>query len=118
MLCERGKSHAPGLVAQVGIVTMPFSFEGRQRSRQASEAVRALREAVDTLIVIPNDRLLDGATLHSTLCAALPHRSAAGPSTSVLISCNPREKMPPSVYSESDRLGAYLQFIACRSTPC
>ena len=40
---------------------MPFSFEGRQRSRQATEAVQALREAVDTLIVIPNDRLLDGA---------------------------------------------------------
>jgi len=49
------------LAVQVGIVTMPFSFEGRQRSRQASEAVKALREAVDTLIVIPNDRLLDGA---------------------------------------------------------
>ena len=48
-------------ILTVGIVTTPFSFEGRQRSRQAVEAVQALREAVDTLIVIPNDRLLDGA---------------------------------------------------------
>ncbi len=48
-------------ILTVGIVTTPFSFEGRQRSRQAMEAVQALREAVDTLIVIPNDRLLDGA---------------------------------------------------------
>lgn len=46
-------------ILTVGIVTTPFSFEGRQRSRQAAQAVEALREAVDTLIVIPNDRLLD-----------------------------------------------------------
>lgn len=40
----------------VGIVTTPFSFEGRQRGSQAREAIEALRDAVDTLIVIPNDR--------------------------------------------------------------
>lgn len=51
-------------ILTVGIVTTPFSFEGRLRSRQATEAVAALREAVDTLIVIPNDRLLDGAQQH------------------------------------------------------
>jgi cell division protein FtsZ len=43
----------------VGIVTTPFSFEGRQRAAQAKAAIEALRDAVDTLIVIPNDRLLD-----------------------------------------------------------
>ena len=42
----------------VGIVTLPFSFEGRRRGAQAAEGVARLREAVDTLIVIPNDRLL------------------------------------------------------------
>ncbi|NBO46208.1 MAG: cell division protein FtsZ [Actinobacteria bacterium] len=43
----------------VGIVTRPFSFEGRRRSEQATEGVEALRNEVDTLIVIPNDRLLE-----------------------------------------------------------
>jgi cell division protein FtsZ len=43
----------------VGIVTSPFKFEGTRRRRQAEEGVDALREACDTLIVIPNDRLLE-----------------------------------------------------------
>ena len=43
----------------VGIVTMPFKFEGTRRRKQADEGVAALREACDTLIVIPNDRLLE-----------------------------------------------------------
>ena len=42
----------------IGVVTRPFSFEGRIRSRQADEGIDALRAEVDTLIVIPNDRLL------------------------------------------------------------
>ncbi|MCD4549246.1 cell division protein FtsZ [Schaalia sp. lx-260] len=42
----------------VGVVTRPFSFEGQRRSAQADAGVNALREEVDTLIVIPNDRLL------------------------------------------------------------
>ena len=42
----------------VGVVTRPFSFEGSQRSRQAQEGVDRLREQVDTLIVIPNEKLL------------------------------------------------------------
>ena len=41
----------------VGVVTKPFSFEGRKRQRQASEGIAALRDKVDTLITIPNDRL-------------------------------------------------------------
>ena len=42
----------------VGIITKPFTFEGKHRARQAEDGVNALREKVDTLIVIPNDRLL------------------------------------------------------------
>ncbi len=43
----------------VGVVTKPFSFEGRRRADQAEVGIEALRSQVDTLIVIPNDRLLD-----------------------------------------------------------
>lgn len=43
----------------VGVVTRPFSFEGRKRSTQATGGITAMKEAVDTLIVIPNDRLLE-----------------------------------------------------------
>ncbi|HUH81059.1 MAG TPA: cell division protein FtsZ [Solirubrobacteraceae bacterium] len=42
----------------VGVVTRPFDFEGSQRSRQAIEGIERLREVVDTLIVIPNEKLL------------------------------------------------------------
>ncbi|KAA8958840.1 cell division protein FtsZ [Mycobacterium sp.] len=42
----------------VGVVTRPFSFEGKRRSQQAENGITALRESCDTLIVIPNDRLL------------------------------------------------------------
>lgn len=45
-------------VLTVGIVTTPFSFEGRRRSNQAAAGINALRESVDTLITIPNDKLL------------------------------------------------------------
>jgi cell division protein FtsZ len=43
----------------VGIVTRPFSFEGSKRTTQALDGIKALREVADTVIVIPNDRLLD-----------------------------------------------------------
>ncbi|WML43621.1 cell division protein FtsZ [Neobacillus sp. PS3-40] len=43
----------------VGVVTRPFTFEGKKRSNQASGGIGAMKEAVDTLIVIPNDRLLE-----------------------------------------------------------
>jgi cell division protein FtsZ len=42
----------------VGVVTRPFDFEGTQRARMASEGIERLREVVDTLIVIPNEKLL------------------------------------------------------------
>ncbi|PYZ93232.1 cell division protein FtsZ [Salipaludibacillus keqinensis] len=43
----------------VGVVTRPFTFEGRKRMLQATNGIAALKEKVDTLIVIPNDRLLE-----------------------------------------------------------
>ena len=43
----------------VGVVTRPFGFEGRRRSVQAEQGIQGLKEAVDTLIVIPNERLLE-----------------------------------------------------------
>ncbi|XP_060201249.1 cell division protein FtsZ homolog 2-2, chloroplastic-like [Lycium barbarum] len=52
-----GTAKAMGILT-VGIVTTPFSFEGRRRAVQAQEGIAALRENVDTLIVIPNDKLL------------------------------------------------------------
>ncbi len=42
----------------IGVVTRPFTFEGRRRANQAEAGIAGLREEVDTLIVIPNDRLL------------------------------------------------------------
>ncbi|OIT01485.1 PREDICTED: cell division protein FtsZ homolog 2-2, chloroplastic-like [Nicotiana attenuata] len=52
-----GTAKSMGILT-VGIVTTPFSFEGRRRAVQAQEGIAALRENVDTLIVIPNDKLL------------------------------------------------------------
>ncbi|CAL4859460.1 cell division protein FtsZ [Microbacterium sp. MM2322] len=43
----------------IGVVTKPFSFEGRRRQTQAETGVSKLKEEVDTLIVVPNDRLLE-----------------------------------------------------------
>ncbi|SFS03170.1 cell division protein FtsZ [Microbacterium sp. cf046] len=43
----------------IGVVTKPFSFEGRRRQSQAETGVAKLKEEVDTLIVVPNDRLLE-----------------------------------------------------------
>lgn len=46
-------------ILTVGVVTKPFSFEGRRRVKLAEEGIRQLKERVDALIVIPNDRLLE-----------------------------------------------------------
>jgi cell division protein FtsZ len=45
----------------IGVVTRPFAFEGRRRSAQADKGIEALKAEVDTLIIIPNDRLLQVA---------------------------------------------------------
>jgi len=51
----------------VGVVTKPFQFEGRRRMSQAHEGLEQLKDAVDTLITIPNDRLLSVANRTTTL---------------------------------------------------
>src|SRR5205807_2364271 len=51
----------------IGVVTRPFSFEGRIRNDTAEEGIRALRGQVDALIVIPNDRLAQVASSKTTL---------------------------------------------------
>ncbi len=43
-------------ILTVGVVTYPFTFEGRRRAQQAIDGIETLRKNVDTLIVIPNDR--------------------------------------------------------------
>jgi cell division protein FtsZ len=54
----------------VGVVTKPFDFEGKRRMRQAEDGIAALKEAVDTLIVIPNQRLLATAARHTSMLEA------------------------------------------------
>jgi cell division protein FtsZ len=51
----------------VGVVTKPFTFEGRQRAKNAESGIAELRERVDTLITIPNDRLLEVIDRKTTL---------------------------------------------------
>lgn len=54
----------------VGVVTRPFSFEGRKRSLQAEDGIMRLRDKVDTLITIPNDRLLQVAEKKTSILDA------------------------------------------------
>ncbi|MCA9907780.1 MAG: cell division protein FtsZ, partial [Anaerolineae bacterium] len=51
----------------IGVVTRPFTFEGAKRMQSAEQGIEALKTQVDTLIVIPNDRLLQIASKNSTL---------------------------------------------------
>ncbi|MDO5690657.1 MAG: cell division protein FtsZ [Tissierellia bacterium] len=57
-------------ILTVGIVTKPFSFEGRKRQIQAEQGVEVLKEKVDTLVTIPNDRLLQIAEKRTTMIEA------------------------------------------------
>ena len=54
----------------VGVVTKPFDFEGSQRMRQADEGISRLRDVVDTLIVIPNEKLLNVVERRTTILEA------------------------------------------------
>src|SRR5437868_2960956 len=56
VIAENAKNEIGALT--VGVVTRPFDFEGTQRARQATEGIERLRDVVDTLIVIPNEKLL------------------------------------------------------------
>lgn len=51
----------------IGVVTRPFTFEGAQRRRNAEQAIEALQDSVDTLITIPNDRLLQIAGKNTSI---------------------------------------------------
>ena len=57
-------------ILTVAVVTKPFTAEGRKRSRMAEQGIEQLRETVDTLIIIPNERLLDVADETTTLVEA------------------------------------------------
>lgn len=57
----------------IGVVTRPFSFEGKRRTAQAEAGVEAIRSEVDTLIVIPNDRLLEIADNGVSVIDAFRH---------------------------------------------
>jgi len=54
----------------IGVVTRPFTFEGRRRATQADSGITSLREEVDTLITIPNDRLLSISDRHISVLDA------------------------------------------------
>ena len=54
----------------IGVVTRPFAFEGKRRAAQAEKGIQNLREKVDTLIVIPNDRLISKASAQTTMVDA------------------------------------------------
>lgn len=54
----------------VGVVTKPFAFEGRRRQQQAEKGIEMLKDKVDTLIVIPNDRLLQVAEKRTSILDA------------------------------------------------
>lgn len=54
-------------ILTVGVVTKPFGFEGRKRQKQAESGIEKLKDKVDTLIVIPNDRLLQVAERRTTM---------------------------------------------------
>jgi cell division protein FtsZ len=57
-------------ILTVGVVTKPFDFEGKKRMRQAGDGIRFLRESVDSLITIPNQRLLSIAGNHMSFMDA------------------------------------------------
>src|SRR3712207_673793 len=54
----------------IGVVTRPFAFEGRRRSVQAESGIQHLKEKVDTIIVIPNERLLSVSTDKTSVLTA------------------------------------------------
>ncbi|MCI6157399.1 MAG: cell division protein FtsZ [Peptoniphilaceae bacterium] len=57
-------------ILTVGVVTKPFGFEGRKRQTQAENGIEKLKDKVDTLIVIPNDRLLQVAERRTSMVEA------------------------------------------------
>ncbi len=68
VVAEIGKSLG---ALTIGVVSRPFGFEGKRRGMQALEGVRALRARADTVIVVPNDKLLEVADRGTSMLAAL-----------------------------------------------
>ena len=68
-------------ILTVGVVTKPFLFEGPRRRRLAEEGAARLKEHVDTLITVPNDRLIsfvEKRTTHATSLCRCRRRAASG----------------------------------------
>ena len=61
----------------VAVVTKPFTFEGRKRKKSAEEGIATLSQCVDTMIVIPNDKLLDIADKKTTMLEAFSNADGA-----------------------------------------
>ncbi len=57
-------------ILTVGVVTKPFTFEGAKRTKHSEGGIKALKEQVDTLVIIPNDRLLQVADKKTTMVEA------------------------------------------------
>ncbi len=57
-------------VLTLGIVTKPFMFEGKQRANRADEGIQTLKESVDAIVTIPNDRLMQISNQHTTVMDA------------------------------------------------
>src|SRR6266571_5001034 len=62
----------------IGVVTRPFSFEGRRRSVQAEAGIQKLKEKCDTLIIIPNDRLLSVSNDKTSALMGIGYASGEG----------------------------------------
>lgn len=58
-------------ILTVGVVTRPFSFEGRRRSEHAEMGIKFLKQFVDSIVIVPNDKLLTIAELSTTMVEAL-----------------------------------------------
>ena len=55
-------------ILTVGVVTKPFTFEGAKRRRQAELGINFLRKYVDSLVIVPNDKLVDNSQRNTTIC--------------------------------------------------
>lgn len=83
-------------ILTVGVVTYPFTFEGRRRGNQASDGIETLRRNVDTLIVIPNDRC---ACSTSMISSAAGRRSLSPKAAQCLLAASGQERScwPPGL---------------------
>jgi cell division protein FtsZ len=62
-------------ILTVGVVTRPFSFEGKKRSDQAKLGLGFLKKYVDSLVVVPNDKLLENCEKNTSMLEAFAWRT-------------------------------------------